>query len=192
MANARKTLEPDDVQPWRTLRSAEISPSPRLVRDLVEGHAGTSFEYVYRPRGGAAALVVPITRDAQVVLLRQYRYPLRMTLIEIPAGGVEEGEQPLEAAKRELLEEVGGTASEFVELPLFCPQPSFTGQVFHPFVAFDVTLGESSPEDSELLRIEVVPILEAYRRLDEGAIPNGPSALCLFHARKVLVERGLL
>lgn len=192
MSDVPHDLLPDDEQPWTALESREVASDPLVVRDLVRGHANTTFAYTYRPRGTRAALIVPITVDGRLVLLRQYRYPIRMTMTEIPAGGVEDGEDPLDAAKRELVEEIGGVAREFEPLPLFCPQPSFTGQVFHPFVAFGVTLGENAPEDSELLRVEIVPVAEAYRRLDDGEIPNGPSALTLFHARRVLTRRGLL
>ncbi|PYE55771.1 NUDIX domain-containing protein [Deinococcus yavapaiensis] len=192
MSERTPDLHPDDDQPWTALERRDVSRAPHIVADLVQGHAGTTFEYTYRPRGGRAALIVPITEDGRLVMLRQYRYPIGMTMTEIPAGAVELGEEPLDAAKRELAEEIGGVARAFEALPLFCPQPSFTGQIFHPFVAFDVTLGENAPEDSELLRVEVVPIHEAYRRLDDGEIPNGPSALTLFHARRVLSRRGLL
>lgn len=184
-------LQPDAEQPWAVLERAELCAAPPIVRDRLRLHGGEE-SYVYRPRGGRAALVVPVTPSGEIVLLRQYRYPLRATLTEIVAGGVELGETPRQAAARELREEVGGAALEWLALPTFCPQPSFTGQVFHPFVALGVTLGEASPEAGELIEVQVVPAREVYRRLDGGELPNAPSALTLFYARPALLERGLL
>lgn len=83
-------------------------------------------------------------------------------------------------------------SEEWLALPCFCPQPSFTGQIFYPFIALNVRLLDSAPEESELLSVQTVPLAEAYRRLDAGAIPNAPSALTLFHARGELQRRGLL
>ena len=185
-------LRPDAEQPWTTLERAELCASPPLWRDTLRLHGGTEESYVYRPRGGRAALVVPVTPGGDIVLLRQYRYPLRATLSEIVAGGVETGEAPRQAAERELREEVGGTARSWLALPTFCPQPSFTGQIFHPFVAFDVELGASEPEPGELIEVQVLPAGEVYRRLDAGELPNAPSALSLFYARPALLERGVL
>ncbi len=185
-------LQPDAEQPWTVLSRAELCAAPPLWRDTLRLHGGGEEQYVYRPRGGRATVVVPVTPAGEIVLLRQYRYPLRTTLLETVAGGVEAGEEPLAAAARELREEVGGAASGWLALPTFCPQPSFTGQVFHPFVAFGVTLGEASPEAGELIEVWIVPAPEVYRRLDAGELPNAPSALSLFYARSALLERGLL
>lgn len=186
-------LVPDDAQPWTPLDTVRLSPPPReLVRDRVRTHGGDEIEYTYRPRGPRAVFVLPVTAAGEAVLLRQYRYPPRAFLTEIVAGGIEEGEDVEAAAARELREEVGGTAAEFVALPGVYPQPSISGVVFHGVLALGVTLGERAPEASELIEPLAVPLPEAYRRLEAGAIPDAMSALTLFHARAELVRRGLL
>ncbi len=110
--------------------------------------------------------MLPVTAAGEVVLIRQYRYPLQAWITEVPAGGMEDGEDILESAARELLEEVGGMAQEWIALPAFYPQPSVSGAVFYPLMALGVTLGEARPEPDELIERLVLPPAEAYRRLD--------------------------
>ncbi|WP_293915395.1 NUDIX hydrolase [Deinococcus sp.] len=186
-------LVPDEAQPWQTLSSAELAAPPRqLLRDRVRAHGGQELDYVYRPRGPRAVFVLPITAASEAVLIRQYRYPLRATITEIVAGGLEPGEDLLAAAARELREEVGGVAREWVALPGFYPQPSISGVVFYPLLALGVVLGESENEDSELIECLVLPLPEVYRRLHAGDILDGPSSLTLFHAHAELERRGLV
>ena len=187
------TLVPDPEQPWQTLESRVAVPPPRSVLiDRVRTHDGSELDYTYRPRGPRAVFVLPVTDDGRVALIRQYRYPLRATVLEVVAGGIERGEEPLAAAARELAEEVGGVAREWVALPGFYPQPSISGVVFYPMLALGVTLGEAHPEAGELIAREVVPLAEAYRRLEAGEILDASSSLTLFHARPELTRRGLL
>lgn len=185
-------LVPDPQQPWQTLSSEVLSEQRRFVRDRVALHGGGQEVYLYHPRGPRAAFILPITPEGQGVLIRQYRYPLRATITEVVAGGIEPGEGPLEAAKRELLEEVGGVAAHWEALPGFYAQPSLSGAVFYPWLALDTALGEAHNEDSELIERLVLPLDEIYRRLEQGEILNGPSALVLYQARTRLQALGLL
>ncbi|WP_425147806.1 NUDIX domain-containing protein [Deinococcus sp.] len=186
-------LIPDAEQPWQTLSSTPLSLPPRvMLRDTLRTQAGVKLEYVYRPRGPRAVFVFPVTAAGEAVLIRQYRYPLRATITEVVAGGIEDGEDIFGAAARELKEEVGGTAQEWVALPAFYPQPSFSGVLFYALLALGVTLGQAEPEDSELIERLVLPLPEAYRRLDAGEVFDGPGSLTMFHARRTLEKRGLL
>jgi ADP-ribose pyrophosphatase len=188
-------LTPDDPadQPWQTLDSAVLVGPPRsLVRDRLRTAAGHEFEYLYRPRGPRAVFVLPVTAAGEAVLIRQYRYPLRASISEVVAGGVEAGEALQESAARELQEEVGGVAREWLALPAFYPQPSISGVVFYPYLALGVTLGTAQPEASEVIAPLRLPLAEVYRRLEAGEIHDGPSSLTLYHARRLLVARGLL
>ncbi|MFC4452417.1 NUDIX hydrolase [Deinococcus sonorensis] len=186
-------LQPDAEQPWTVTEHAQLLGPPRImVRDRVRTPAGAEFDYVYRPRGPQAVFVLPVTAEGEAVLIRQYRHPLQAQIHEVVAGGVEAGETLAQAAARELQEEVGGTASGWLALPAFYPQPSISGVVFYPLLALDVTLGPPTPEDSELIERQLLPLPEVYRRLLAGEIQDGPSSLVLFHARPHLEARGLL
>lgn len=186
-------LVPGGVQPWKTLSSRVLVEGFRTVlEDRVQTPSGTEVVYQYRPRGPRAMFVLPVTAAGEAVLIRQYRYPLQATIWEVVAGGVERGEELLTAAARELAEEVGGTAAEWVPLPGFYPQPSISGVVFYPLLALGVTLAGMAHEEGEVIERAVLPLAEVYRMLEAGEIQDGPSSLTLWHARRHLVERGLL
>lgn len=186
-----RSLTEDAEQPWKTLSSRELVGGFRVVReDRVQVKEGVEATYQYRPRGPRAVFVLPVTAAGEAVLIRQYRYPLRATITEIVAGGVEPGEDLHTAAERELLEEVGGTAQEWAALPGFYPQPSISGVVFYPLLALGVTLGEAQLEDTETIERVVLPLAEAYRMLEAGEIQDGPSSLTLWQARAELRRRG--
>ncbi|MDV6375370.1 NUDIX hydrolase [Deinococcus arenicola] len=187
------TLTEDEAQPWQTLESRQLVDGYRVVlEDRVRVTEGVETLYQYRPRGPRAVFVLPVTAAGEAVLIRQYRYPLRATIMEVVAGGVERGEGLLPAAARELLEEVGGVSDDWIPLPGFYPQPSISGVIFYATLALNVTLGQTQHEDTETIERVVVPLAEAYRMVEAGEIQDGPSGLTLFHARRHLVERGLL
>lgn len=186
-------LVPGGVQPWKTLSSRVLVDGFRVVlEDRVQTPTGAEVRYQYRPRGPRAAFVLPVTPQGEAVLIRQFRYPLGATVWEVVAGGVERGEDLLEAAQRELAEEVGGVADEWVPLPAFYPQPSISGVVFYSMLALGVRLGDTAHEDGEVIERVTLPLPEVYRMLEAGEIHDGPSSLTLWHARRHLVERGLL
>lgn len=187
------TLKEDREQPWQTLSSRQLVTGIRpITEDQVRTPGGTEFLYQYRQRGPRAVFVLPVTSEGQLVLIRQYRYPLRATITEIVAGGVEPDEDVRLAAERELLEEVGGVAQEWLALPGFYPQPSISGVVFYAYLALDVTLGEAHLEPTETIESFAVDVPEAYRMLEAGEIQDGSSALTLWQARSILKERGYL
>ena len=187
------TLTEDAAQPWQTLSTRVLVGGFRVVlEDRVQVKPGVETLYQYRPRGPRAAFILPVTPAGEAVLIRQYRYPLRATVTEVVAGGVEPGESVWHAAERELLEEVGGVAREWVALPAFYPQPSISGVAFYSLLALGVTLGEMHHEATETIERLTVPLAEAYRMLERGEILDGPSSLTLWQARRHLRERGLL
>lgn len=185
-------LRPDSQQPWQTLSTRTISEKHHLVSDMVQLHGGSEAEYLYHPCGRRVVFVLPVTASGEAALIRQYRYPLRATITEVVAGGVEEGEDLLSAAQRELKEEVGGLSARWEPLAGFYPQPSFSGAACYPWLALEAQFHEAHHEDSELIERLLLPLDEVYRRLNAGEIANGPSALVLYQARARLQALGLL
>lgn len=187
------SLTEDSIQPWKTLSSRVLIGGFRVVlEDRVLVKPGIETLYQYRPRGPRATFVLPVTAQGEAVLIQQYRYPLRATITEVVAGGVERGEDLQYAASRELLEEVGGQAEEWIPLPGFYPQPSISGVTFYGFLALGVSLGETQHEATETIERIVLPLSEAYQWLEDGKIQDGPSGLVMWHAKKHLIKRGLL
>ena len=131
----------------------------KLFDVTVERWGRHEREIVEHP--GAVAIVA-VDGDGMVTLVRQRREAARKELLELPAGTLEEGEEPLESARRELKEETGLTGGRWRELTAFYTTPGFCRERMHLFVAEGVQHGSSSPEDDEQLEL-------VHWRLDEVA-----------------------
>ncbi|MCL4454887.1 MAG: NUDIX hydrolase [Deinococcus sp.] len=180
--------------PWESLEVEQILDYPvRLVRERLRTHTGKELTYIYRPGPVEAVFILPVTVKRTALLIRQYRHPTGKFLLEVPAGKVDESESPENAARRELLEEVGAQVSQVNPLVTFHPQPSFTAVVFHSFVGFAAEVVQAvAHEEGELIETIEMPLGEIYELLDSGQIEDAPTALTLFYARPKLIERGLL
>jgi len=149
----------------------------RLLGLTVEQWGEHEREIVEHP--GAVAIVA-VDRDGCVTLVRQLREATRSRLLELPAGGLEAGEQPLETARRELREETGLTGGQWHELAAFWTTPGFCRERMWLFLAEGVEPGEAAPdadEEVELVRWRVDEIAE---RLDEIEDAKSLAGLLLF------------
>jgi ADP-ribose pyrophosphatase len=106
---------------------------------------------------GPAVAIVPVDRDGIVTLVRQPRPSVGARVLEIPAGGMDPGEEPLAAAQRELREETGLHGGAWTEVSTFFTTPGFCDERMHLFVATELDPGEASPEDGEDLELVRVP-----------------------------------
>ena len=149
------SLEPD---------SAELVYTGSLLKLTVERWGENEREIVEHP--GAVAIVA-VDRDQQVTLVRQLREATRQQLLELPAGTAEEGEEPLETARRELQEECGLTGGEWRELAAFWTTPGFCRERMHLFAAAGVERGQPSPAADEELELVRWPIAEIGAHLHE-------------------------
>ena len=136
----------------------------RLLAVTVETWEGREREIVEHP--GAVAIVA-VDRDQHVWLVRQLRESVRAKLVELPAGTCEHGEEPLQAAKRELREECGLTGGVWRELSAFWTTPGFCRELMHVFFAEGVEEGDRQPEDDESIELVRVPLAEIASRLGE-------------------------
>lgn len=120
------------------------------------------------------AVVVPVKDDGKIVFVKQFRYPLQKTLIELPAGKLDEGEAPYVCASRELTEETGYTAGEVIKLGKIYTTPGFCTEVLHIYLAKDLTLGEVNREEGEY-GMEVLELTqeEIGKKIANGEIVDG-------------------
>jgi len=135
-----------------------------LIRVVVERWGDRSREIV--EHAGSVAIVA-VDLDGQVVLVRQFREPVRGPLLELPAGVIDEGERPRDAAERELREETGLVGGRWRALATFWTSPGFLRERMHLFLAEDVEQGEADPDEDEDVELVRMPLDEAVARAHE-------------------------
>lgn len=133
--------------------------------ELVLERWGTSEREIVRHPGAVA--IVAVDDDEQIVLVRQPRPAVRQRLLELPAGTLEPGEDPLACAQRELAEEVGLRGGRWRELGAFWTSPGFLDQRMHVFLAEDLEQGEAEQEEDEKIEIVRWPAVELEDRIAE-------------------------
>jgi ADP-ribose pyrophosphatase len=153
----------------------------KVYRDTVELPNGkaASREFIRHP--GAVA-VVPITADGKIILVRQYRYPLGKAILEVPAGKLDQGEEPDHCARRELEEETGYVANQLRRVSSIYTTPGFTDEMIHLYVADDLTLAKQCPDEDEFLDVEAYSKEEVQKMINDGTINDAKSMLALLLA----------
>ncbi|MDK2871913.1 MAG: ADP-ribose pyrophosphatase [bacterium] len=119
-----------------------------------------------------AAVIIPVLDDGKIVTVRQYRYPVGEELIELPAGTLEKEEAPIDAAKRELLEETGYMAKDVQELACFYSSPGFCNEKMHLFLATNLVEGAQKLESDEKVQVEVYSVDELKEMIRKGEIKD--------------------
>ena len=138
-------------------------------------------EIVVHP--GAVCIVARPSPD-EVILIRQYRHAAGQELLEIPAGTLHDGENPLECAFRELEEETGYHASVMTERARFWTTPGFTTEFMHLYEASDLVKTQIHPDEDEVIEVEIVSCAEALQLIDNGSIQDAKSILGLLRVLK--------
>ena len=154
-------------------------------RDVAELYNGKRVprEVVEHP-GGVA--VVPVTADGKVLMVRQYRYPMEEELLEIPAGKLDDGENPLDCAVRELKEETGCRAGKIVDLGPMYPSPGFCRETLYIYLALDLEHGKSELDEDEFLSVEPHAIDELIEKIMANELPDGKSIVGIMKAKEYL------
>ncbi len=166
---------------WRTLERNYLYRNPWCAFrvDEVVLPDGAAIEYGVLESKGFAAMV-PLTDDGNVVLVRQWRQPLGSFTLELPSGGVDEGEDPKEAAGRELFEETGFRAAGLAHLVSVHTSTGRTTEVCHLFRCRAVRDPEGPrPEPTEFIRVVELPLEEALGRVSGGGITDAATVLGL-------------
>jgi ADP-ribose pyrophosphatase len=166
---------------WRTLGRNYLYRNPWCAFrvDEVMLPSGTTIEYGVL-EGDRFASVVPVTDDGKVVLVRQWRQPLESFTLELPSGGVDEDEDPREAAERELYEETGFRAVGLESLVSVHTSTGRTNEVCHLFRCRAVRdPGGPRPEPTEFIRVVELPLEEALEKISEGGITDAATVLGL-------------
>jgi ADP-ribose diphosphatase len=192
MANARKQTSRKSAAKTSTRSNKNASPKSGDVQVLSSQVVYTSRVFqvtsdeVVEPSGvrvrrdiirhpGSVVILALDERKAapSVLLIRQYRYAANRELWELPAGRIDEGESPLEAAQRELAEETGYSASEWKPALCYYASPGFVDETMTVFAARDLRRGKASPEEDESIVSRLVPLSRAVAWVMSGKVEDG-------------------
>jgi ADP-ribose pyrophosphatase len=155
-------------------------PLFRVYTDKILENGRELTRDVIRHNGSVVILAVDDAkskRDPMIVMERQYRHAAKEVLLEVPAGKMEEGEDALAAAKRELLEETGFKAKRWRKMIRYFASPGFLGEFMQVFLAEGLTLGDAQPEYDEQIEIEMMPLSRLLKMIHEGKIHDGKTLI---------------
>lgn len=147
--------------------------------ELPNGHV-SKFEIV--EHNGGVCIVAQPTPDT-IVLVRQYRPATGRELLEVPAGKLEAGEDPMSCAQRELLEETGYRCERMRRLWSFYTAPGFCSELLHFFVAEGLTSGAAQPEENESINVEIMRVDDAWALVERNELPDAKTQIALGWAR---------
>jgi ADP-ribose pyrophosphatase len=162
-----------------------VHAGPKLVLRVATvrlPNGRTTEREIVQHRGAAA--IVARDGDGTVVLTAQYRTAVGRDLVELPAGTLEEGEDPEACARRELREETGFTARRWRKLGVFYPAPGYTTELIHLYLATDLAPGRQSPDDAGRVAVRRLGLAEALRMVEEGTIVDAKTIIGLAWARE--------
>lgn len=127
-----------------------------------------------------AVAILPITKEGNVVLVKQLRVPVGQEILEIPAGGIEEGEEPIFSAQRELREETGYIGGNWTHITTYYTSPGITTETMHVFRAELTEQGELDLDEGEDITLEEMTLTDALQAIESGKIVDGKTIIALF------------
>ena len=142
-------------------------------------------EYVTHP---GAVIIVPILANGNIVFERQFRYPLHQVFIELPAGKIDADETTLQTGQRELLEETGYVAQNWVKLGEQHPCIGYSNEVIHTYLAQDLIAGASQHDEDEALEVFELSLAEAIQLVQQGKITDSKTIVALFLTEKYMQQ----
>ncbi|MCK0473803.1 NUDIX hydrolase [Halalkalibacter sp. APA_J-10(15)] len=168
----------------KTIKTTEIYKGKIIDLQLEEVElpdGRTSIREVIKHPGAVA--VLPIKEDGKLVLVRQYRKALQKSIIEIPAGKLEENEEPKLAAMRELEEETGYKTNSLTFIGSFYTSPGFADELIHLYVTRDLEIGQSQADEDEFIDVLEIDLQEAEKLIKEQKIHDAKTMYAIQYAR---------
>lgn len=129
-------------------------------------------------------VIIPRTAEGKYILVRQYRFPLEKYLWEFPAGGREPGETFSQAARRELMEEIGMRPGKLEKLLEFYPTPGVSGEEMHAFLAWGLKPAAAEKDEDEDIELGTFSYRELSRMIRRGEIVDGKTLIGFFYLKK--------
>ncbi len=167
-----------EITPEETIASTMVFEGSliKLRKDTVRLNGGKTTVREIVEHAGVVAMVAT-DQEGALLMVRQYRKPIEQVLLEIPAGGIEEGETEMDAATREMQEETGYTPTQMERLITIHPSPGISDEVMHLYRVWGLE-GDGRPtEPSDQIEVERVPIAEAAQMVRSGAISDAKTVV---------------
>ncbi|MEN8192198.1 MAG: NUDIX hydrolase [Bacteroidota bacterium] len=157
------------------------------VDQITYDSGNESVREVVIHNGGA--VVLPVTNDGKLILVKQFRYPFQKFLIECPAGKLEKGEDPLTCATRELTEETGYTAESITKLGQIYTTPGFCDEVLYLYLATNLTAGDHDREEGEYgMEIYEYSLSEVDEMIRKGEIVDAKTISIIYQYKSRLAK----
>ncbi len=167
----------------KTLNSEQIFNGKvvKVFRDDVEVSNGhKSFREVVRHNGGVVILAF---KENKILMVRQFRYPMREVLLELPAGKLEKGEDPFLAAKRELEEETGYQANKWTDLGYVYTSPGYSDEKLYLYKAENLEYTRCHPDEGEILEPLELEYNDVMKMVKNGEVSDAKTLCALMRAK---------
>ena len=162
---------------------------PHLYRDTVTLPNGHEDIREYCKHNGGVC-VLPLTDDGDVICVHQYRYAHREITLEIPAGKLEKTDTDIRAAAlRELREETGATTQSLIYLGKMYPSPALMDEVIHMFLAMDLVMGQSSPDEDEFIECERISFTKMLEMALNDEMPDAKTQLAVLKTNAIVQSK---
>ena len=183
----------DPENPWKTLTSETVYESPWIgvSKHEVLTPTGTPGTYSVVHFKNLAIGVLPLDENFNTWIVGQYRYPIDQYTWEIPEGGGKLNVDPLESAKRELLEETGITAKKWTRVQEMHLSNSATDEFCVLYLAQDLSFSEASPDETEKIEVRKLPFDELYQMVVDGKITDSLSVTVVLKVKLMMLEKRL-
>lgn len=176
MELTEKTLSSTSVFDGRilhiTLDEIELPNGKKSKREVVNHPGGVT--------------VAALDDENNLYFVKQFRYPYKEVVLELPAGKLEKGSTPLENGKRELMEETGAEGYSYMSLGQLYPSPGYTNEIIHLYVCRVKSEGESCPDDGEFLNVEKIPLDKAVEMVLNNQIPDAKTQIAVLKTAMLL------
>jgi ADP-ribose pyrophosphatase len=174
----------------KLISSTEITRTPifHVTLDRAIDPGGFEIKRAIVQHGGSAVMM-PVDDRGRILLVKQYRLPARAYLWELPAGRIDEGETALQAAKRELKEETGNTATKWTKLVTFLPSPGFLAEKMTIFLATGLKAGAATPMEDERIETRWFSVREIEESIEAGKIVDAKTMIGIYRYRRLARQK---
>ncbi len=157
-----------------------------LRKDKVTVKSGTSYREIIEHRG--AAVIAALTDDNEMVMVKQFRKPAEKVLLEVPAGKIDPGEDPMDTAIREMKEETGYEAEKVEYLMKFYPAVGYSEEILHLYLFRGLRPGETNFDENEAIETELYPVDQLYKMAMAGEIEDGKTLIAILTVKSLLQQ----